>query len=166
MGAILLFVSGDLDWACNELGLQHWGRPTPCCFCAANNTDKLLNDFTASAAWRSSVYTNGQFKRRVRKPYHPLAAWPAFNRHTYRIDLLHTLDHNGVAGVVLGNVFWAHLRRPSLVLPGDTQEGRMQFLNDDIRGFYHQNSVANRLPRLSISNVIRRGTTQSCGGGR
>ena len=87
----------------------------------------------------------------------PLAAWPAFNRHTHRIDLLHTLDHNGVAGVVLGNVFWAHLRRPSLVLPGDTQEGRTQFLNDDIRGFYHQNSVANRMPRLNVSNAIRRG---------
>ena len=42
-GGVLLFVSSDLEYACNVLGLQHFNSPEPCCCCAANETDRPGN---------------------------------------------------------------------------------------------------------------------------
>eukprot|EP00969_Alexandrium_andersonii_P338546 14962477-Alexandrium_andersonii.AAC.1 len=78
-----------------------------CAFCGAEASDNVPhNDFTPEAQWRNQVYTNGQFLRHLRAPKHPLVAHPWFNRHTYRLDLLHVLDHNGATGALIGNALW------------------------------------------------------------
>ena len=154
---VLLFGSSDLEYACIVLGLQHFNSPEPCCYCAANETDSPFNDFHAAACWRRTVFTPGQFLRRIRQPRHDLTASTWFNLHSYRLGMLHLLDHHGLASLILGNILWHHLRRACRLLPGDSQGDRLDFLNDDIRGFYTTRAVQNRLPRLKLSNAIEGG---------
>ena len=73
--------------------------------------------------------------------------------YSYRLDLLHLIDHHGVASHVVGNIFWAHVRAASAVVPGDNQEQRLAFLNDDVRAYYTARGVSNRLPKLKITNI-------------
>jgi len=152
-GGVLLFMSSDLDFACNELGLRHFNAVKMCCFCNADTAETPHTDFGEHARWRNTVFTNGQFLRHLRAPRHPVVAHPWFNVHTYRLDLLHTLDHHGVANAVLGNVLWRHVHAPSPALPGSTQDERLAFLNEDIKSFYSQHAVANRLPPLRLGNL-------------
>ena len=152
-GGVLLFFSSDLEYACNELGLRHFNGVKMCCFCNADTADTPHTDFGAGARWRGTVFTNGQFLRHLRTPRHPAAAHPWFNKYTYRLDLLHILDHHGVANAIFGNILWAHVQTPSQVLPGATQAERLAFLNEDIKAFYTLNAVANRLPPLRLSNL-------------
>ena len=152
-GGVLLFFSSDLEYACNELGLRHFNGVKLCCYCNADTADTPHNDFGSEARWRGTVFGNGQFMRHLRAPRHPAAAHPWFNMYTYRLDLLHILDHHGVSNTIFGNVLWAHIRGPSPVLPGTTQGERIGFLNEDIKAYYDLNAVANRLPPLRVSNI-------------
>ena len=157
-GGVLLFISSDLEYICNDVGLPHYNAVDMCPFCDAH-TGALIpfNNFHAAAAWRRTVRDNTQFMNNLRRPLHPLCSHPWFSMYTYRLDLLHLIDHNGVAGEVIGNIVWMHLARQSTVLPGANQEDRMDFLNDDIRGFYNTCGVSNRLPRLKLSNFMAEG---------
>ena len=151
-GGVLLFFSSDLEYVCVDLGLRHFGARKMCFLCDADTADTPHNDFTAGAAWRRTVFTNGQFLRHIRQPRHVLTAHAWWNRHTYRLDMLHVFDHHGVASVVVGNILWEHLRTAGPALPGRTQEDRLEFLNGDIRAFYSLRRVSNRLPSLRLTN--------------
>ena len=109
-GGILLFVGADLDYICNVIGLPHFNSTQPCADCCANTTDLPHNDFGSNAAWRATVRTNDEYMNAIRRPLHPLASHPIFNRFTYRHDMLHMLDHHGVASSIIANVFWEHVR--------------------------------------------------------
>ena len=158
-GGILLFMSGDFEYACNDLGLPHYnGAPRMCAFCGAEASDEVPhNDFTPGAQWRGKVYSNGQFLRHLRTPRHPAVSHPWFSRHTYRLDLLHVLGNNGVTASLLGNALWKLVRVASTTVPGDTQAARMDFINEDMRAFYTARRVENRLPPLRISNLTTEG---------
>ena len=93
-GGILLFVGADLDYICNVIGLPHFNSTQPCADCCANTTDLPHNDFGSNAAWRATVRTNDEYMNAIRRPLHPLASHPIFNRFTYRHDMLHMLDHH------------------------------------------------------------------------
>ena len=103
------------------------------------------------------MHNNEEFMAKVRTPKHPLVASDLFSRHTYRLDCLHVLDHNGVAGLVVGNIFALHLSTVNDVIPGANQENRLDFLNDDIKGFCSTHNVQNRVPLLKLSNIFREG---------
>ena len=155
-GGILLFFGADLEYVCNILGLPHYNaRENMCTDCLANTTDRPHNVFQANAGWRATLVDNKQYIARVRRPLHPLPAHAAFNRHTYRFDLLHMCDHHGVTSHVIGNVLWAHLANEceSNVLPGIRREDRLAFLQQDINAFYRHCNVDNRLPPLKESNI-------------
>ena len=69
-------MSSDLEYACNDLGLAHFGSNEMCFFCGANKSDKSFSDVHDGAAWRDSIYTNAQILNCIRRLLHPLAAHP------------------------------------------------------------------------------------------
>eukprot|EP00974_Lingulodinium_polyedra_P050053 4813753-Lingulodinium_polyedra.AAC.2 len=138
-GAVLLFVGCDLEYACNVLGLPHFNATGNCCAdCMADTEGVPFNNFHGAAAWRDTLKTNTQYLAAVRTPMHPLLAHPWFCKYSYRHDLLHMIDHHGVASHVIGNILWAHIcgERETSVIPGATLEERLAFLNADIRAYY------------------------------
>ena len=112
-------------------------------------------EFNVHAPWRSTFLDNDGFMARLRRPLHPLVAHRFFNRHTYRYDLLHLIDHHGAASHVAGNILWSHLcgAREGDVLPGSNMQQRLDFLNNDIKAYYSMYRVSNRLPPLRDSNI-------------
>ena len=156
-GAILLFVTGDLEFVCNDLGLPHFNSNQCCALCCANVSDKPHNNYHNDAAWRGTLRTSDEFRAALRQPLHPLVAWHSFSRFTYRLDLLHLLDHHGVASHVVANVIANFVEQASETVPGESQESRLNFINDDIRGFYTDRHVQNRMPPLKIANLYMNG---------
>ena len=128
-GGILLFVGADMEYACNVLGLPHYNGTEVCAFCRANSTTRPFNNFHAAAAWRETLVDNDGYRARLREPLHPLVAHPVWSIYTYRLDLLHLLDHHGITSTILGNIFWIHVggERECNVLPGDTVQERLHF---------------------------------------
>jgi len=94
-----------------------------------------------------------------------LTQHPFFNKHTYKLDVLHLADHYGISSHIVANIFWSHVHAASLVLPGATQEARLDFLNGDIRAFYSGNGVEARVPTLKLSNLKRDGFPELHGNG-
>jgi len=62
-----------------------------------------------------------------------------------------------VASHVVANVIAMHVEQASDVVPGESQETRLRFINDDIRGFYTDRRVQNRMPPLKMSNLYKDG---------
>ena len=91
---------------------------------------------------------NNAFLARIRRPMHDLVRHEILNRYTYRFDLLHMCDHHGVTSHVIANVLWSHVSsdREGGSIPGDAVDERLDFVQDDIAGFYRARRVANRLP--------------------
>ena len=155
-GGILLFLGSDLDYVCNTMGLPHFnGVEQMCSLCLANRTTLPFTILGEGAPWAATCVDNGTFLARLRQPLHPAAGHPWFNLHTYRHDLLHMLDHHGLASHVIANILWAHLSgdREVLVLPGANMAERLAFLNDGVQGYYDHNRIDSRLPRLKESNI-------------
>jgi len=150
---VLLFFSSDLEHVCNEVGLPHFNASQMCCFCEANTSDKPHTDYSDLAEWRRTLRNNRRFMRAIRQPLHPLVGHPWFSMYTFRMDLLHMLDHHGVSSHVVGNVFWHHLREATGVLPGPNIDARLQSLNDEIKAYYQIRGVQNRVPTLKSSNI-------------
>jgi len=73
-GVIVLFVTGDLDFVCNDLGLPHFNSNQHCALCCANVSDKPHNNDHNDARWRNALQTNDEFKAALRRPLHPLVA--------------------------------------------------------------------------------------------
>jgi len=154
-GAVLLFVGTDLEYSSNELGLAHFNGAKPCMFCEADCTALFpFADLSPGAAWRPTVRNNDEFLASIRRPLHPLTAHPIFSMYTYRLDLLHNIDHHGVAGHIEGNVFAMHLNRQNDILPGANEELRLDYLNEDKRHFYMHTGVQNRMPPLKITQIV------------
>ena len=62
-----------------------------------------------------------------------------------------------MASHVVANVIAMHVEQASDVVPGESQETRLRFINDDIRGFYTDRRVQNRMPPLKMSNLYKDG---------
>ena len=135
--------------------MPHYNSVEMCALCEAHTRLRPHNNFHADAAWRSTLVSNARFRERLRRPLHPLVDHCLFSKYTYRFDLLHMLDHHGVASHVVGNILWAHLAadRDCNVLPGDNQDERLAFLNSEVKAFYSHAKVTNRMPPLKLSNL-------------
>ena len=100
--ASLLFAQSDFEKHASW-GLGNFrSAATPCPSCYANRlADMPLTDLRPNAAWRpTSVMTDVQYRSRCLKP-HPLQSSHYFNRFLVRFDVMHAIDHNGVAGNVM-----------------------------------------------------------------
>ena len=117
--------------------------------------DKPFNDFSPGAAWGGTDKHNVGFMQSLRQPLYPFCCHPWFNMHTFRFDMLHMLDHHGLASHVVANVLWTHLSgdRDCDVFPGSNIDDRVAFLNTDLAAWYTETSTRNRLPTLKGSNL-------------
>ena len=157
-GGVLLFAVGDMEWVANVLGLPHYNAVECCAYCRATlRGDVPHNDYSRGAAWRATIRSDDGFRAALRTPLHPLVASEFFNRETYRLDLLHLFDHHGVAGHVIANIIAMHVIDKAHVVPGSSQEQRLAFVNEDIKGFYSTQHVPHRMPPIKMSNLLLRG---------
>ena len=101
---ILLFSQSDFEKHASW-GLGNFpSADTPCQSCCANRLDVPLTDLRPNAAWRpTSVMTDVQYRSRCLKP-HPMQSSHYFNRFLVRFDVMHAIDHNGVAGSVMASI--------------------------------------------------------------
>ena len=155
-GAILVFLGSDLEYACNDLGMQSYNEANLCAECGANGSTLPHNAFSDGALWRPSCHDNDAYIAKFRKPLHPLVAHGWFNKLTYRYDLLHMWDHHGITSTAVGSIFQHHVKKGTC-LPGANQQERLDFLNEDIKASYAMQGVTNKLPRLKLSNLHREG---------
>lgn len=153
-GGVLLFFGCDLEYCCNELGMSHYNSLKPCGYCDADTMGVPHTDYSAGAMWRPTVRDNVGFLAHMRQPRHPFVDHSLFNMHTYRLDVMHLLDHHGVTSLVAGNIIWIHLRDRDGILPGTTIDERLDFFNNDLRAYYSFRGVRNRLPPLRQSNLM------------
>ena len=122
-----------------------------------NTTTIPHNNYHRAAGWRFTIHNDAEFLAALRTPLHPLVAHSWFSRLTHRLDLLHLFDHHGIASHITANIFAKHIRHATALLPGTTQEDRLDCLNDDIRGYYSAAGVAHRMPRLKLANLYKDG---------
>ena len=78
-----------------------------------------------------------------------------FNRQTYRLDLLHMLDHHGVSSHIIATILWHHVsgERECDVLPGDIVDARLDFRDADAQAFYNTHGVSERWPKIKESHI-------------
>ena len=153
-GGILLFVGADMEYVCNELGMSHYNSKHVCGYCDANDSSLPHTDNSFGALWRATVRNNLQFLAKFRLPRHPLVAHAFFNVHTYRLDIMHLLDHHGVTSHIAGNTIYIQLRERDGILPGSTIDERLGMFNNDLMAFYSTTGCRNRLPPLRQSNLM------------
>ena len=90
---------GDLDMACNDLGLSHWSCvESPCGRCPCNATDMFR--FEPGVAWKRRCYTRHTFK----PPPSPFWQGPGVSLRTHCLDPAHMLD-KGISMNMLGSLF-------------------------------------------------------------
>jgi hypothetical protein len=152
-GGILLFSGCDMEYACNEFGMCHFNSLQPCAFCDANTTDLPHTDYSNGAMWRHTIRDNVGFLAHFRLPKHPFVDHALFSIHTYRLDIMHLLDHHGVTSLIAGNLIAIHVRDRDGILPGSTIDDRLDFFNSDMRACNSVSGVRNRLPPLRQSNL-------------
>ena len=88
-----------------RVGFPHYNSPYAMCpFCLADSQGAPHNNYQMTAAWRQTFVDNDQFLAKLRVPLHPLVAHPIMNKYTRRLDLLHVLDHHGLAALVVANI--------------------------------------------------------------
>eukprot|EP00959_Pyramimonas_sp_CCMP1952_P329596 6900702-Pyramimonas_sp.AAC.1 len=130
-----------------------------CAFSAAANGPAVPhNCFDGGAAWRDTIYDNKDFMANIWRPLHPIFSYDGwFSKFTYRLDLLHMLDHNGVTGSVIGNIFQMRINDFVNILPGATIGECIDFLSDDIRAYYTATGEINQVGRLTSANICASG---------
>ena len=153
-GGILLFTGTDLEYVCNELGMSHYNSKEMCGYCDANDSDVPHTDNSDGARWRPTCRHNLAFLGKFRLPLHPLVAHKIFTVYTYRLDIMHLLDHHGVTSHIVGNTMIVHEKDRGGILPGSNIEERLAFLNNDLKAYYSYSGCRNRLPPLRETNLM------------
>ena len=149
---VLLYAKGDEEQRANEWGLAHYGGADEVCpDCRGNRTDVPWTDCQRDALWRSTTaMTFEQWSARLRAPPHPLASSPFCWRMFFYPDYMHIMDCAGVSSVLFGGVLSILLREPAL---GDTNQARLDSVNEWIRGWYAEHPGGNRLPAFLLQNL-------------
>ena len=103
-GGIFIFGFADLEQECVKWGLTSWTAAAECCgICLADRTGRAYTDFSFGAGWRGTErMSNTLWKQRI-VSQHPLSTSILFNKFFPRLDPMHILDHNGLAGIMLGS---------------------------------------------------------------
>ena len=71
--------------------------------------------------------------------------------YTCFLDLLHVIDHRGIAAELIGNVFWTAISNKELA---PTYQASLDIINAEISDFYSRCAVQHRLPTLTLANII------------
>ena len=78
-------------------------------------------------------------------------SFPGTGPYTCFLDLLHVVDHEGIANHVAANVLWTIIKDRQLAR---TQNESLQWLNDDISRWQTENAVSHPLSLANIVNQV------------
>lgn len=143
-------ILGDMEYLANTLHLPHWQTDQFCFLCNACRTDDSRNwkDFRIAPGWQVKDPTE------CLEPIsmHPLFSLPGVSEFNVVLDVLHVLDHNGVAGHLLGSiihmmVFTSENRTKN------SREAALQNLWARIQEVYGLQQTGVRLTNLTMSMV-------------
>lgn len=160
-GAIPVFFGSDLEYICQEVGMQGYGEANVCSERLADRSDYPFTDNSEGAAWRPTVHNNSDYMAKWKTPLHPLLTSGWWNRFTIRYDILQIMDHHGITSTAHGSIYNAHIVRDddedTAVLPGSNQQDRLDFLNSEIHAYSRMHRIQNKLPTLKLSNLLSDG---------
>ena len=152
---VLIGFKGDLDWMCNELGLNHFNSSGhPCGYCLANRDDRPWNYFSNRAAWLETCFDANSFCAWYRRgAYHPLFDLPGMSPQFLPIDILHIMYYKGVASHALGNVLF-ELTAPGQIPGCNSRDAALRHINQRLKAYYESCKVSSRIPPLKLKNLI------------
>lgn len=141
---------GDLEYLVNHLCLPHWATDQFCFLCNGCRSDasRHWQDFSNSPGWQ--MKDPAECLEPLSK--HPVFSLPGVSEFNVVLDVLHVLDHNGVAGHLLGSII--HM----MVFTNENRtraarEGALQTLWNRIQELYGELQVSTRLTNLNMSMV-------------
>ena len=142
---------GDQEYLSNVLGLPHWATDKFCWLCDAcrSNPEKSWKDFREQPGW--SLVDPAAVVESISN--NPLLALPFCSEFNVVLDLLHVLDHKGVAAHLLGSCCHLLIFRPQ----NRTWVAREQALADlwrRIQEIYVEEGTPSRLTNLQMSMIV------------
>ena len=142
---MLLFIKGDLEWFCNDVGLPHWARELCCGLCLANKHGANYKDHRKRATWRQNVHDYASFRVRFMQPgCHPLLLWlTTVGPFGWALDTLHMIDYHGVCSHAVASVLCDIVRDDELGL--GLQDATLAHLNGRLLAYYREFGISDRL---------------------
>ena len=89
---------------------------------------------------------------------HPLQYFVGTSAYTSFLDLMHVVDHKGVAAYVFGSLLWGIMTTKEIA---PTYATTLAIINDEIKQFYARNGVQNRMPPITVECIIQDDKTKS-----
>ena len=152
---VLLFLKGDLEFMCNDVGLPHWGRNDCCGLCMANKSDLNYKDLRKTASWRCTTHTPQGFRDRFgQDDRHPLLRFLASSGgpFAWALDTLHLLDYHGVSSHIIASVFTDIVKDDEFAT--GRQAASLQLLNEKLLAYYRLYKIHDRVfINLKIMNA-------------
>lgn len=149
--AVFMFLTGDCEMFCNEIGLPSYNSNKVCGLCGCNRTGAPWCDFRRCAMWRRDIYGTPSLLACRTKPLHGFWAWSGVQARSIALDSMHMIDHHGVGGDAIGNLFYEAIRKKEI--PGRTFDDSLQELNRQMSDFNRTYGVEHHLPTLTMENL-------------
>jgi len=105
--AVVMALSGDIEWYCSQLNFPYAMSNSPCPYCKSDNLKEHsrvpFTDLSANAAWKATLLSAGELRGKFGS--HPSMQVHGINVFTIKLDTLHVVDL-GVACHAFGNLLW------------------------------------------------------------
>ena len=150
---IVLFGKADMEAATVGWGLKSYNAGDECCgYCGANRTTRPFTDLQETALWRpTTIVSLERFLERIQTPHHPLIDARFFTRYFVRIDIMHNLDHKGVASTVAGSIILPLIKFETRL--GSNQHARLDALNSRLHTWQCDHRTTVRMPPIDLANL-------------
>jgi hypothetical protein len=140
----------DVAW-----GLADFRKHEMCGHCGADrNIDGPLafTNLHFDAGWRATEdRTRLQFLEACEASTHPLRSSIYWNAWFCRIDIMHCLDHRGVAGIVAGSCLLDIVRNCTQL--GPNQAVRLAWINEKLKTWNSEHVVSSKIDKLEMKNL-------------
>ena len=134
------------------------GDDLMCGYCNANRTDRIFTDLRESSEWkRSERRSNNEFLA-SNQGNHPMRYSRVWHKEFCRLDLMHNLDHRGVAAIMGGGVLADLMHREPLL--GRNIQARLDVINRMKDEHYSTHRVSCRMGKLKQQHIEFGGSSQ------
>ena len=165
--AVVMAITGDIDWFCHQFGFPYAMSNNPCPYCRCDNLFSAsaiplasrmpFTDFRKTAEWRKHLVPHTELAESLGK--HKLMEIPGVTALSIKLDVLHVIDL-GVAAHVYGNLLWSLLEDKI----AGSREASLKELNRLVCDAYNVLEVPaqQRIGRLNVSNLNKTGSSYPC----
>ena len=148
---VLWSLLGDLEYFCNVLKMPHWNTDEFCwlCNCSKSDQTRHYTDVRDHPGWQLK---SPQEMAGPVSP-HPIFTVPGVSEWCLQLDVLHVLDHHGLAGHLVGGVLH------SWVFKGEnrtmaSREAALAAIWADIQRIYVEDDVSVKLTNLRMTMLV------------